>query len=372
MRYYIGDGLLNSTINNLPFEMHIPGYNWCGPGTNTEKRLARNDPGVNGLDEACKEHDITYTTETDLSKRHKADEILARRAMVRYQSKDASWKEKIASLAVAGAMKTKVKLGMGMKAKDTNSDLTVKPILNGCVKKLQKVKETLDQLQESLQQALSVHVSINKQTTDTHLPTSKKVQKGNKSPWYKKKNVKAHLPDKKRVIQKSIKIPRDRKIKKNNVKEIKTENIQERCDDEKNMIDESEMDIADDYPINRIQRKRKMDHSHDVRFKKTRVEKERRTEKTNLSRNRKRKSDNISSNTNIEILDESKPISIKAKRKLLHIKESDFENKKKKKLDVNEPIILPVRYGRKRKISSNDNENVKADDSNIPEKVIKL
>nr|CAH7734147.1 unnamed protein product [Callosobruchus chinensis] len=25
--------------------MHIPGYNWCGPGTNTEKRLARNDPG---------------------------------------------------------------------------------------------------------------------------------------------------------------------------------------------------------------------------------------------------------------------------------------------------------------------------------------
>nr|CAH7726782.1 unnamed protein product [Callosobruchus chinensis] len=100
--------------------------------------------------------------------------------MVRYQSKDASWKEKIASLAVAGAMKTKVKLGMGMKAKDTNSDLTVKPILNGCVKKLQKVKETLDQLQESLQQALSVHVSINKQTTDTHLPTSKKVQKGNK------------------------------------------------------------------------------------------------------------------------------------------------------------------------------------------------
>nr|CAH7715706.1 unnamed protein product [Callosobruchus chinensis] len=326
----------------------------------------RNDPGVNGLDEACKEHDITYTTETDLSKRHKADEILARRAMARFQSKDASWKEKVIALGVAGAMKAKVKLGMGMKAKDTNSGLKVKPILNGCVKKLQKARETLNQLQESLQ-ALSVHVSINKQTTNAHLP-SKEAQKGNKSPQDIKKNANAHLSNKKRVIQKSIKIPRDRKIKKKNAKERKTKNIQERCDDEKNLTDELEMDIADDYPINRIQRKRKMDHNHVVRSKKTRVEKEFPTEKTNLSRNRKRKSDNISSNTNIEILDESKPIPIKAKRKLLNIKESDFESKKKKKLDVNEPIILPVRYGRKRKISSNDNENVKADDFNIPEK----
>nr|CAH7767388.1 unnamed protein product [Callosobruchus chinensis] len=194
MRYYIGDGLLNSTINNLPFEINIPGYNWCGPGTDKQKRLARNDP------------------ETDLSKRHKADEILARRAMARFQSKDASWKEKVIALGVAGAMKAKVKLGMGMKAKDTNSGLKVKPILNESVKKLQKAKETLNQLQESLQ-ALSVHVSINKQTTNAHLP-SKEAQKGNKSPQDIKKNANAHLPNKKRVIQKSTKIPRDRKIKK--------------------------------------------------------------------------------------------------------------------------------------------------------------
>nr|CAH7716806.1 unnamed protein product [Callosobruchus chinensis] len=117
MKYYAaaGEGLLNSAINNLPFEMHIPGYSWCGPGTKVKKRLARNDPGVNGLDEACKEHDIAYANESDLTKRHAADEVLARKAMKRFSSKDASWTEKAASLGVAGVMKAKVKLGMGVR-----------------------------------------------------------------------------------------------------------------------------------------------------------------------------------------------------------------------------------------------------------------
>ena len=35
--------LLNHTINTFPFELHIPGYQFCGPGTHLEKRLARND-----------------------------------------------------------------------------------------------------------------------------------------------------------------------------------------------------------------------------------------------------------------------------------------------------------------------------------------
>ncbi|WP_227553302.1 hypothetical protein, partial [Acinetobacter baumannii] len=41
--------------------MHIPGYQFCGPATRLNKRLARGDAGVNKLDGwACKEHDITY------------------------------------------------------------------------------------------------------------------------------------------------------------------------------------------------------------------------------------------------------------------------------------------------------------------------
>ena len=34
-----GGSLLNKAINNLPFEMHLPGHNFTGPGTNLKKRL---------------------------------------------------------------------------------------------------------------------------------------------------------------------------------------------------------------------------------------------------------------------------------------------------------------------------------------------
>jgi len=36
-------GLLNRAINALPFELHIPGYQFCGPGKHLEKRLIRGD-----------------------------------------------------------------------------------------------------------------------------------------------------------------------------------------------------------------------------------------------------------------------------------------------------------------------------------------
>jgi hypothetical protein len=73
---YRGEGVVNSLINKLPFEIHIPGYNYCGPGTKLSKRLARGDQGVNKLDEACKEHDIAYNNHEDLQQRHKADSVL--------------------------------------------------------------------------------------------------------------------------------------------------------------------------------------------------------------------------------------------------------------------------------------------------------
>ena len=58
---YCGRRIVNSVINKLPFELHIPGYNFCGPGTKLEKRLAREDLGINQLDEACRTHDISYS-----------------------------------------------------------------------------------------------------------------------------------------------------------------------------------------------------------------------------------------------------------------------------------------------------------------------
>lgn len=34
----------------LGMEKHIPGYNYCGPGTQVEQRLVRGDYGINKLD----------------------------------------------------------------------------------------------------------------------------------------------------------------------------------------------------------------------------------------------------------------------------------------------------------------------------------
>lgn len=108
-----GSGLVNTLINKLPIEVHIPGYRFCGPGTRLRERLERGDKGVNLLDEACKEHDIAYSLSRDLNKRHAADRILASKAFQRFQSKDAGFGEKATALAITGIMKGKTTLGMG-------------------------------------------------------------------------------------------------------------------------------------------------------------------------------------------------------------------------------------------------------------------
>jgi hypothetical protein len=59
--FKIGSGVLNTLINklsNVMPEMHIPGYNYCGPFTKLNKRLARGDAPVNKLDAGCQKHGI--------------------------------------------------------------------------------------------------------------------------------------------------------------------------------------------------------------------------------------------------------------------------------------------------------------------------
>lgn len=117
-----GAGLINTLINKLPFELHVPGYKFCGPGTRLYKRLARGDRGVNPLDSACREHDIAYSENKDLTHRHEADRVLADRARQRISAKDATFGEKATAAAVWAAMKTKTKLGMGLKKKKSNDN----------------------------------------------------------------------------------------------------------------------------------------------------------------------------------------------------------------------------------------------------------
>jgi Phospholipase A2-like domain len=131
-----GAGLLNTLINKLPFEAHLPGYSYLGPGTRLQKRLQRGDQGINPLDEAAKEHDIAYSQSDLLTDRHKADQILENKAWDRVKSKDASLGEKAAAWLVTNTMKAKRKLGMGLVKK------AIKPKTGGKMNKSGKVNKS--------------------------------------------------------------------------------------------------------------------------------------------------------------------------------------------------------------------------------------
>ena len=60
-------------------EKHLPGYNYCGPGTRLDIRLdAQGRPKsgeepTNRVDRACLKHDLAYTQSDDLRARQQAD-----------------------------------------------------------------------------------------------------------------------------------------------------------------------------------------------------------------------------------------------------------------------------------------------------------
>lgn len=110
-------GLTDYIVNKLP-EIHIPGYQYCGPGTELEKRLARGDPGINKLDQACKIHDIQYSKLKNSKERYKADKALVAQAFPRVYSKDAKLGERAAALLVSGVIGAKMglsKIGLGLR-----------------------------------------------------------------------------------------------------------------------------------------------------------------------------------------------------------------------------------------------------------------
>jgi hypothetical protein len=107
--------LVNKAIDKLPFELHLGGRSFCGPGTKLAQRLARGDKGIDPLDEACKLHDIEYSKFSDSKNRARADKDLAERAWKRFKAKDSSLGEKTAAWLVTTAMKAKTAIGGGNK-----------------------------------------------------------------------------------------------------------------------------------------------------------------------------------------------------------------------------------------------------------------
>lgn len=102
----LNKGLVNTIINELPFELHIPSYQYCCPGTQLSTRLARGDTGIYCLDAACIDHDIAYSNNPEnLTARHETDKVLAEKARQRIFAKDSSIGEKAAGLGLTSAMK---------------------------------------------------------------------------------------------------------------------------------------------------------------------------------------------------------------------------------------------------------------------------
>jgi hypothetical protein len=153
-----GTGVIDRLVDVLPIELHLPGkkarpglfhkiwqklfllrlisfslgYNFCGPGTKLDKRLARGDQPVSKLDDFCRSHDIVYRDHHDSETRRRADSLLAEQAVSRIFAKDAKLGERAAALAVAGAMKAKTKLGSGLKKKSRVLKTPYK--IGGCVR----------------------------------------------------------------------------------------------------------------------------------------------------------------------------------------------------------------------------------------------
>lgn len=154
-----GKGIVNSLISKIPFELHLPGYQYCGPGTKLKERLARGDPGINPLDRACKEHDIAYSKYKDTSQRNIADKILEEKAWERVKSHDASLSERANAILITNIMKAKVKLGMGVKSKmqaTTKKKSPFREAINNA-RKVIRIKNT-----ESIKHAIKLALSAAK------------------------------------------------------------------------------------------------------------------------------------------------------------------------------------------------------------------
>lgn len=75
-----GRNLLCRVINNLPLQLHLPGYQYCGLVTKLTKQLARGGPEINSLEAVCEGQDITYSqNREDVEASNVVDRLLAQK-----------------------------------------------------------------------------------------------------------------------------------------------------------------------------------------------------------------------------------------------------------------------------------------------------
>lgn len=100
-------GFIDRMLGKLP-EIHIRGYNYCGPNTDLKSRLSRGVVGINKLDCACMEHDIAYAESIDLNSRCIADTVLILRAIRCIYAKDSQIGERFTALIISWLISVKL------------------------------------------------------------------------------------------------------------------------------------------------------------------------------------------------------------------------------------------------------------------------
>ena len=115
-----GGSLLNKAINNLPFEMHLPGHNFTGPGTKLKKRLnpyltlKKWSKSVNRVDKAAYHHDLCYLKNDDTATRNA---VCVKNMLKELDGiYNPTLLERLNKSIVSKLIGTKVKFGMGVKS----------------------------------------------------------------------------------------------------------------------------------------------------------------------------------------------------------------------------------------------------------------
>ena len=114
-----GTGLFNKAVNSLPFELHLPGHNFTGPGTRLDRRLNPDltpkywSKPINRVDTAAYHHDLCYAKHQD----RKARNYICDRNMLRELDEISSptLRERLERGLVRNLINTEANLGLGFK-----------------------------------------------------------------------------------------------------------------------------------------------------------------------------------------------------------------------------------------------------------------
>jgi len=114
-----GKGFINDTINSLPFEMHMLGHNFAGPGTKLNKGLNEDmtpkawSKPINRVDKAAYHYDICYVKNKDTTTRN---EVCDKNMLTELDGiYNPTLRERMERGVVSTIIGTKKRFGLGLK-----------------------------------------------------------------------------------------------------------------------------------------------------------------------------------------------------------------------------------------------------------------